>query len=159
MESRGGNDKPIEVRYQVYAWDLSVRGAHLDQTHGFFNGTSVFLAVKGQEEALYKVNIQPPAGEAFKSWRVATGLQPVDGTKEFGFGWYQAHNYDELIDCPVEMSDFRLISFEACGVPHHMALTGQHKVDEARLKMISLKSASITYVSLASRHRLIAIFS
>ncbi|AUD79173.1 peptidase M61 [Kangiella profundi] len=134
VDSCGGDDKPIEVRYQVYAWDLSVRGAHLDQTHGFFNGTSVFLAVKGQEEVQYKVNIQPPAGEAFKNWRVATGLQPVDGTKEFGFGWYQAENYDELIDCPVEMSDFRLISFDACGVPHYMALTGQHKVDEARLK-------------------------
>ncbi|MHC9510954.1 M61 family metallopeptidase [Kangiella sp. M94] len=125
---------PVEVRYQVYAWDLSVRGAHLDQTHGFFNGTSVFLAVKGEEESSCKVNIQPAIGEQFKKWRVATGLKPVDGTEEFGFGWYAADNYDELIDCPVEMSDFRLISFEACGVPHHMALTGKHQVDETRLK-------------------------
>src|SRR6185369_1384034 len=31
------------VDYEVYAWDLSVRAAHLDQTHGFFNGSSVFL--------------------------------------------------------------------------------------------------------------------
>jgi len=31
------------VRYQVYAWELSVRAAHLDRSHGFFNGTSVFL--------------------------------------------------------------------------------------------------------------------
>ncbi len=125
---------PVEVRYQIYAWDLSVRGAHLDQTHGFFNGTSVFLAVKGEEESSCKVNIQPAIGEQFKTWRVATGLKPVDGTEEFGFGWYAADNYDELIDCPVEMSDFRLISFEACGVPHHMALTGKHQVDETRLK-------------------------
>ena len=29
------------VRYQVYAWDLSVRAAHLDTTHGFCNGSSV----------------------------------------------------------------------------------------------------------------------
>lgn len=124
----------VEVRYQVYAWDLSVRGAHLDQTHGFFNGTSVFLAVKGEEESQCKVNIERPRGQAYKNWRVATGLKPAGDTQEFGFGWYLADNYDELIDCPVEMSDFRLISFEACGVPHHMALTGRHQVDETRLK-------------------------
>ena len=35
----------ISVRCEVYAWDLSVRGAHLDETHAFFNGTSVFLRV------------------------------------------------------------------------------------------------------------------
>ena len=32
----------ITLHYEVYAWDLSVRAAHLDQTHAFFNGTSVF---------------------------------------------------------------------------------------------------------------------
>jgi predicted metalloprotease with PDZ domain len=39
----------LTVDYEVYAWDLSVRAAHLDQNHGFFNGTSVFLRVLGQE--------------------------------------------------------------------------------------------------------------
>lgn len=125
---------PVEIRYQVYAWDLSVRGAHLDQTHGFFNGTSVFLAIKGQEGVQCRVNIERPKGDAYKNWRVATGLKPDSGTAEFGFGCYVADDYDELIDCPVEMSDFRLISFEACGVPHYMALTGRHQVDETRLK-------------------------
>ncbi|MFI4941564.1 MAG: peptidase M61, partial [Burkholderiales bacterium] len=38
---------PLTLHYQVYAWDLSVRAAHLDQTHGFFNGSSVFLQVLG----------------------------------------------------------------------------------------------------------------
>ncbi|MBA2546843.1 MAG: peptidase M61, partial [Burkholderiaceae bacterium] len=32
--------KRIELAYEVYAWDFSVRAAHLDETHGFFNGTS-----------------------------------------------------------------------------------------------------------------------
>jgi len=41
-------DGPLTLHYEVYAWDLSVRAAHLDQTHGFFNGTSVFLRVLGQ---------------------------------------------------------------------------------------------------------------
>ena len=37
-------DGPLRVEYEVYAWDLSVRGAHLDETHGFFNGTSACTA-------------------------------------------------------------------------------------------------------------------
>src|SRR6185437_4077737 len=30
---------PLVVKATIYAWDLSVRAAHLDQTHAFFNGT------------------------------------------------------------------------------------------------------------------------
>ncbi|NVJ66262.1 MAG: M61 family metallopeptidase [Gammaproteobacteria bacterium] len=124
----------LKITYQVYAWDLSVRGAHLDQTHGFFNGTSVFLAVKGQETKQHQVEIIRPSGETFKDWRVATGLTPVAETQEFDFGLYEAKDYDELIDCPVELADFTLISFDACGIPHHMALTGRFdKLDEKRL--------------------------
>ena len=40
----------LHVRMQVYAWDLSVRGAHLDDSHGFFNGACVFLQVQGQTD-------------------------------------------------------------------------------------------------------------
>ncbi|MDO4683916.1 MAG: PDZ domain-containing protein [Lautropia sp.] len=62
------------LHYQVYAWDLSVRAAHLDSSHGFFNGSSVFLCVRGQENMPCSVDILPPAGAAFADWRVATTL-------------------------------------------------------------------------------------
>jgi predicted metalloprotease with PDZ domain len=51
---------PLTLHYEVYAWDLSVRAAHLDQTHGFFNGTSVFLRVLGQDAVPHQVDIQRP---------------------------------------------------------------------------------------------------
>jgi len=41
-------DGPVTVTMEVYAWDLSVRGAHLDITHAFFNGPSVFPNVEGR---------------------------------------------------------------------------------------------------------------
>ena len=47
----GATAGPLVLSYEVYAWDLSVRQAHLDQTHGFFNGTSTFLRVIGQDAA------------------------------------------------------------------------------------------------------------
>jgi predicted metalloprotease with PDZ domain len=117
-------DGPLTLTYQVYAWDLSVRAAHLDQTHGFFNGSSVFLRVLGQEQSAHIVDIRQPDGAAFKSWRVATAL-PELKARRYGFGTYIAGDYDELIDHPVEMGNFALLTFEAHGVPHDIVVTGQ----------------------------------
>lgn len=121
---------PLRVVYEVYAWDLSVRAAHLDQTHGYFNGTSVFLAVAGQEEQPHTVEIVPPADT--NGWEVATSL-PRHGAEEWGFGLYQAGSYDELIDHPVEMGTFTRARFQACGVPHDVVITGKHRTDMDRL--------------------------
>jgi predicted metalloprotease with PDZ domain len=121
---------PLILTYEVYAWDLSVRGAHLDQTHGFFNGTSVFLAVAGQEQEPHEVSIEQPAGVV--GWRVATSL-PRLGAAPLGFGTYHAESYDALIDHPVEMGTFTHATFTACGVEHEVAITGRHRTDIDRL--------------------------
>ncbi len=124
----------LTVQYEVYAWDLSVRAAHLDQTHGFFNGTSVFLRVVGQEEIALQVEIQRPLDAAAKTWRVATSL-PELGAKRYGFGTYIASDYDELIDHPVEMGDFALGTFKAHGIQHDIVITGRvPRLDMARLQ-------------------------
>ena len=132
-----GTQGPVILRYTVYAWDLSVRSAHLDQTHGFFNGTSVFLAAHGHEDAPHRVNIRPPKGLEDARWRVATSLPEAAGEKgaaeRYGFGLYRADSYDDLIDHPVEMGTFTLGEFEACGVPHAVAITGRHDCDMGRL--------------------------
>ena len=123
----------LQLQYQVYAWDLSVRAAHLDQTHGFFNGTSVFLRVHGKEQLPHVADIQPPEGEAYAGWRVATSLRELKARRH-RFGTYIADDYDELIDHPVEMGEFALIRFEAHGIPHEMAITGRvPRLDTARL--------------------------
>ena len=124
---------PLTLSYQVYAWDLSVRTAHLDQTHAFFNGTSVFLRVEGQEQSQHIVDIRRPDGDAYKRWRVATSL-PELKAKRYGFGTYVAGDYDELIDHPVELGDFALATFTAHGVPHDIVITGNvPNLDLARL--------------------------
>ncbi len=122
----------LEVSYQVYAWDLSVRAAHLDTTHGYFNGTSLFLKVVGQEYAGCSVEILPPEGAEYRGWRMATTL-PADGAEHLGFGRYRAADYDELVDHPVEMGAFTFVSFEAAGTPHEIAITGRHQADTERL--------------------------
>lgn len=115
--------RPLTLRYRVYAWDPSVRAAHLDDTHAFFNGTSVFLRVVGCEDRPHAVDVRPPTGRAYRGWRVATTL-PEKTAARHGFGVYEAPDYDALIDHPVEMGTFRLEAFEAAGVPHEIAYTG-----------------------------------
>ena len=119
------HDGPITLRYEVYGWDMSVRAAHLDDTIGFFNGTSVFLAVEGQADAPCAVDIQAPQGAAYRNWRVATALPEARGTKRYGFGAYRAQNYDELIDHPVTLGEFALGSFSAHGVKHDIVISGR----------------------------------
>ena len=123
---------PIRIEYQVYAWDLSVRTAHLDQTHGYFNGTSVFIKVAGQEMLPCEVEIVTPDEEVEGIWQVATGMPRLDA-ELYGFGTYLAENYDALIDYPVEMSAFTLATFEAAGIPHDIVISGRHQADMQRL--------------------------
>ncbi len=113
--------QPLVLSYEVYAFDNSVRSAWLDSQRGFFNGTSLFLRVHGQEHAPHRLQLHPVRGQA--QWQVATGLTPVKTDKK-GFGLYQAEDYDTLVDCPVELGAFWSGRFEACGVPHRFVVAG-----------------------------------
>lgn len=126
-------DGALTVTCDVYAWDLSVRAAHLDDTHAYFNGTSVFLAVCGQEQVPCVVDIAPPEDGIGRDWRVATTLPRAAGTAEWGFGEYGAADYDELVDHPVEIGCFAHVRFHACGVPHDVVVTGVQRADLNRL--------------------------
>ena len=125
-------DGAIMVTMEIYAWDLSVRGAHLDTTHAFFNGPAVFLRVEGREDEAVEVEILPPKGKHYRSWRIATAMKRK-GAKPCSFGTYEAANYDELIDHPVEVGTFMLASFNVAGVLHDIAITGRHRADIRRL--------------------------
>lgn len=126
------NLSELMLKYRIYAWDLSVRAAHLDKLHAFFNGSSVFLSVDGQENSQVTVEIKAADGDAYKTWRVATTL-PSKKTDKAGFGIYKAENYAELIDHPVEMGTFERVVFTACGVTHELVLTGYYRTDTDRI--------------------------
>lgn len=124
----------LELRYQVYAFDLSVRGAYLDQQRGFINASSLFLAVDGYELSVCDVEIERPHGKAYQDWQLATAL-PAHGNKHkpHGFGRYRAESYDALIDHPFEMGCFERVSFKACGIPHEFVISGRFSADLKRL--------------------------
>ena len=113
--------KPLVIKYEVYAHDNSVRTAWLDAERGFFNGTSVCLKVHGWEASHQVLEVVEPVKSL--GWSVATGLAALKVNKQ-GFGTYGAANYDELVDCPVELGTFWSGTFMAGSVTHRFVVAG-----------------------------------
>lgn len=128
----GPTQHPLTIIAEIVAHDPSVRGAHLDTTHAYFNGPCVFLTVAGQESMACELDIMPPDGSAARDWRVATSMRRK-GAEQYGFGLYVAENYAELIDHPVEIGHLLVGEFEVNGIPHAIAIRGHTRVDMARL--------------------------
>ena len=116
-------DTPLTLHYQVHAHDDSVRTAWLTPQRGFFNGTSLCLQVDGQADAPHHIELLAASFNPHRTWHVATGLTPLKTDRQ-GFGTYCALNYDELVDCPVEMGNFWSGSFKACGIEHRFVVAG-----------------------------------
>ena len=158
---------PVTITAVIYAWDLSVRGAHVDETHCFFNGTSVFFQVHGQEDHPCRLLLLPPPGTA--RWNAFTSL-PRDtranaNISRNGFGTYLAENYDALIDHPVEMGTPEVIKFEACGAKHEMVFTGRvpnidlkriaqdvKKICEAQIHFFEPETARVPFLDSSNKY-------
>lgn len=122
----------VTIEYEVYAFDLSVRGSYLDNQRGFFNGSSLFICPDGFEASSCLLDLKRPNAAVAQTWRIGTSL-PEKEAARYEFGTYQAANYDDLLDHPIEMSDFSLTTFEACGISHDIIITGRHQADLERL--------------------------
>jgi len=122
---------PLTFTATIYAFDTSVRGAYLDATRGFFVGACVFVCPDGRALQPCELELVAPSHDLGQAWRVATSM-PRQDAPEGGFGLYRAADYDELIDHPVEMGTFDLISFDAGSVRHDIAVSGRHHGDLER---------------------------
>ncbi len=121
VETAGGG--PVRIRYRIYANELTVRTSHLDSTHGYFNGASLFLYVPGLESVPHEVTIVPLRPD----WRVTTPLALTETPYT-----YRAANYDELIDSPFEIGTHQVIPFTVLGKSHTLAIWGKSNLDYNR---------------------------
>lgn len=117
--------KRLIVSYRVYANELTVRTSHLDASHAYLNGASVFMYVRDGINQPLKLKINAPAG-----WRVTTPLALAPGAD----GYYAAPNYDILVDSPTEVGTHNLLEFTWRGKTHRIAIWGEANYDEAKLK-------------------------
>jgi predicted metalloprotease with PDZ domain len=109
------------LKYRVYANELTVRTSHLDGTHGYFNGATLFFYAEALRLAPHRVRVNAPVG-----WRTSVALDR-DGEE------FVARDYDELVDSPFEVSPHAPIAFTAAKVPHEIVLWGEPQLDEKKL--------------------------
>ncbi|MDX2032625.1 MAG: PDZ domain-containing protein [Blastocatellia bacterium] len=117
--------RTIRASYRVYANELFTQTSHLDATHAYFNGATLFMYVASAKDRPHRLKIEAPAG-----WRTTSplALQPDPD------GYFTAADYDRLIDSPTEVGTHRLLEFTALGKPHRVAIWGDFNFDEERLK-------------------------
>ncbi|MCH7315387.1 PDZ domain-containing protein [Acinetobacter sp. ANC 3882] len=120
----------ITVEYDVYAYDLSVRGAYVDQTRLYVNPACVCLGLVDQEQAACELELFLP--DELKHFQIATGLPSKSLVK--GRFTLKAENYDQLIDSPFELADQSRFSFDANGIAHEFVISGKHTTNLARLE-------------------------
>ena len=113
------------VTYRVFAFEASVRTSFLDDSHGYWNGTSLFFAVEGETQRAHDVAIVAPPG-----WHVSTALAPTAP------GSYRAATYDELVDSPVEVGKHARLNFRVGRTAFEVALYGRTNADPRRLVAI-----------------------
>jgi predicted metalloprotease with PDZ domain len=118
--------KDFTVRYRVYANELSVRTSFIDASHGYLNGTSVFMYPDKQTKLGSTVEVRPAQG-----WNVvSTSLKAVGNGPTHTF---KAESYDELADSPIEIGNHKVLEFDVKGTPHRIAMYGPANYDEQRV--------------------------
>lgn len=116
--------EPVVVRYRVYANSLGDRTRHVDETHAFLSGSTVFMFAEALRDAPLEVRIEAPDG-----WTIASGLEPAPGRDDTLI----APNYDVLADSPIEIGEHEFIRFEALGKPHDIVIWGNVEFDADRM--------------------------
>ncbi len=130
-----------ELTYQVYAYDLSVRSAYIDDEYAFFNGTSVFLCVKGFQDCEHRVYIEHNSDLNLPNKLVSAMPRLAetnnDATKQklqTLLGQYWCPDYFKLIDHPFLIGQFDDYCFEVMGHKFHLVFTGNHAIDFTRIE-------------------------
>jgi predicted metalloprotease with PDZ domain len=111
--------------YRVYANELSVRTNEVNSDHAFWNNAALLMYPEGFLKSPSTLRVIAP-----QPWKVATGLPPVPGQKNT----FRAGSFDILYDSPVEVSNFKTISFDVKGVPHRIVIDGEGNYDPEKMR-------------------------
>ena len=119
----------MQVSYEIYCKELTVRTSHVDASHAFLHGPSYLMGLVGESLKNPTIEFRFPS-----LWsKLSTALKEVEGHSRNQFV-YTAVNYDELIDTPVEIGCHETDGFMYNGRPHHLAFYGEQYPHKQNLK-------------------------
>lgn len=115
-----GGNSVVRIKYTLYANALNNRTRHIDDTHAFLSGSTVFLFVHELRAAPIEVVVNAPKG-----WEIATGLERSPSVPNILI----APDYDTLVDSPLEIGEHEVLRYEVEGVPHEIVIWGSFPVN------------------------------
>ena len=126
--------KPCTVVYSVYANDLSIRSAFMNDQYAFINGTSAFLNVSGFENVPCEVDIElNDSDSATSNWKAYTSMPSRCESTSPSRWHFVEKNYDELIDHPIYVGIADTHSFEVDGIRFTLLFSGNNNIDYERI--------------------------
>jgi predicted metalloprotease with PDZ domain len=123
VETEGASE--VLIRYTIYANSLNDRTRHVDDTHAFLSGATVFFYVPDRRSDPVLVRLEAPV-----NWQVACGLEHEPGEPRT----LLAPDYDVLIDSPIETGLHERVSFDVDGKQHDIILWGGSSFDSDRIE-------------------------
>ncbi|HEV7842323.1 MAG TPA: hypothetical protein VGO69_01430, partial [Pyrinomonadaceae bacterium] len=124
VETAGARE--IVITYSVYANEFSVRTNEVTDQHAFWNNAALLMYPDGQLKAPSQLRVVP-----FGNWKVATGLPAAAGGRANTF---RAEDFDILYDSPVEVGNFKTISFEVKNIQHRIVIDGEGNYEPERMR-------------------------
>ena len=124
------NGDAFTVSYSVYANDLSVRSAFINDEYAFLNGTSAFLSVEGFEHHPCTLTITKPT---IDRWRTYTAMPLVREQQDSLV--YQCNDYYEFIDYPIFLGECDTHTFTVNDVTFTLLFSGTNNIDLERIAL------------------------
>lgn len=122
----------ITLEYTVFARDLSVRSAYINDEYAFCNGTSVFLCIEELKDTPHNLSIDKTR---VMPWaRTITAMNCIDDSSDTdNLRRFSSDNYETLIDHPVLIGKVTQQSFVVNETTYHVVFTGEHDFNMTRI--------------------------
>jgi predicted metalloprotease with PDZ domain len=118
----------FSIQYEVYCHELTVRTSHIDESHAFLHGPSYLMGILNHKIENPEIEFKfPPLWS-----KLHTGLKDISQSREVFL--YTAANYDDLIDCPVEIGCHDSDGFMVAGKEHNLVFYGEQYPHPYNLK-------------------------
>lgn len=124
------NGAACVVKYDLYAFEESVRTCWLDALHASIIPAGMFLRIADIDTQCV-VQIHPHSSFA----DIVTSLPEVNGNKWMRF----AADLDTLYDSPMQIGNPEIYNFSASGIPHALAITGKGNYNAEQIIADSIK--------------------
>lgn len=122
------------AQYTVYANDLSIRSAFMNDQYAFINGTSAFLKVSGFENARHELSVKlNDEDPTTADWKAYTSMPKCSDHSPVSEWHFIENSYDEFIDHPLYVGVADIHCFDVDGVSFTLLFSGTNNIDCERI--------------------------